>query len=116
MLKERPLPRQILAKNLQALQRAYPDWHPAELARLAKVDKKTLSNYLKGARFDPRPEIVDKIAQVYGAPGWLLWAPWFKPEMVKNHGLTNLLDAYSDATAENKVNIVRVAEMAAQSK
>lgn len=116
MVVRRPLPRQTLAINLQALQRVYPQWHPAELARLAKVDKKTLSNYLKGERYDPRPEIVDKIAQVYGTTGWLLLAPWFKPEMAKNHHLTELLDAYSDATAEHKVNILRVAEMAAHTK
>lgn len=116
MPKERPLPRQTLAKNLQALQGAYPDWHPAELARLAKVDKKTLSNYLRGARYDPRPEIVDKIARVYGTTGWLLLSPWFKPEMAKSQLLTELLSAYAEATPENRENILRVAEMAGRFK
>ncbi len=116
MAEKRPLPRQTLAKNLQALQLAYPEWHAAELARLAKVDKKTLSNYLRGARYDPRPEIVDRIAQVYGVTGWLLLAPWFKPEMAKNHALTALLNAYSEASPENRGNILRVAEMAASYK
>lgn len=118
MPEKRPLPRQTLAKNLQALQLAFPDWHPAELARLAKVDKKTLSNYLKGLRYAPNPDIVDRIAAVYGLTCWILLSPYFKPQMAKGKGraISNLIEAYSEASAEDQENILRVAEMAARYK
>lgn len=106
------LPRQVLAKNLQALQLALPELHPAELARRAKTDPKTLTNYLRGTKFSPNLEIVQKIASVYEVNYLDLLSPWFKPEMVKSGTPTQLLKAYSEASPENRINILRVAEMA----
>lgn len=111
MDKNHPLPRHNLAKNLKMLLSKSAMSAP-ELAKKAGVDRKTINNQLNG-RYDPRPEQVDAVAQVFGLKGWLLLSPNLQPDKRGNGRLVQLLELYADANEEGKENILRVAEMAA---
>jgi transcriptional regulator with XRE-family HTH domain len=111
MPKKRPLPRQVLAKNLKALQaRAGLTGH--EIARRAKVDPKTVNNQLHG-KYDPRPEQVDAVASVFGLSYVDLLNPAFDPESASNETLRQLTDLFSMADDKGRRSILAVAEMAA---
>src|SRR5579859_4932503 len=62
MTEKNPSPRHILARNLKLLIEKSGMSAP-EIARRARVDRKTVNNQLH-ARFDPRPDQVAAVAQV----------------------------------------------------
>ena len=83
------------------------------VAKQAGVDRKTLNNQLNG-RFDPRPEQVQLVAEVFGYNNWELLNPAFDPDKNSSQKLRELVELYAKATDEGKENILRVAEMAAK--
>jgi len=114
MAEKRPLPRQTLAKNLRALLDKTGLSAP-EVARRAGVDRKTLNNQLNG-RYDPRPEQVQAVAQVFGVNNWDLLNPSFTPDAPTNHVLQQIIANYGKADKAGRESIQRVAEMAANYK
>lgn len=112
MSTKRPLPRQALAANLKKLISSTGLTAP-EIAKRAGVDRKTLNNQLNG-RYDPRPEQVDKVAQVFGLTCWELLNPAFEPTRTANGHLQELIALYSQADDAGRENILRIAEMAAK--
>lgn len=114
MREKRPLPRHTLARNLSALL-SKTGLSPPEVARRAGVDRKTINNQLNG-RFDPRPEQVQSVAQVFGVNNWDLLNPHFDPAAPTNHKLQQILSAYAQADESGRESILRVAEMAANYK
>jgi transcriptional regulator with XRE-family HTH domain len=110
MRQKRPLPRQVLARNLAALQKkAGLTGH--EIARRAKVDPKTVNNQLHG-KYDPRPEQVDAVASVFGLTYLDLLNPGFDPAAQTNDTMRQLVQLYSMADDTGRKNILAVAEMA----
>lgn len=110
MAEKRPLPRQTLQRNLKTLI-AKTGISATEVAARAKVDRKTVNNQLN-ARYDPRPEQVQAVAEVFGFNEWDLLNPAFDPER-KSSKLQELAALYGKADEQGKENIMRVAEMAA---
>lgn len=110
MSKERPLPRQNLAKNLKALIQETGLSGP-EVAKRAGVDRKTINNQLNG-RYDPQPDMVDAVAKVFNLNGWQLLAPNLDIEAATNGRLQELFELFSAADEVGRENILRVAEMA----
>jgi transcriptional regulator with XRE-family HTH domain len=108
----RPKPRVTLARNLKALMVASGMKSP-EVAKLAKVDAKTMNNMVNG-RFDPRPEKVDQVAAVFGLTGWQLLIPDLPGDMLRNSTLEHLIANYVSAGKDGRDSINRVAEMAAR--
>lgn len=86
-----------------------------EVAAKAKVDRKTLNNQLNG-RYDPRPEQVQAVAEVFGYNNWDLLNPDFDPDRKANAKLTTLIENYAKADDRGRESILRVAEMAAEYK
>lgn len=107
-------PRKILARNLKALI-AVTGVKAPEIARRAKIDRKTVNNQIN-ARFDPRPELVDAVAAVFGIEGWLLMSESFDPETSVSVSLSKVIEYFNDSDKEGRENILRVAQMAAKSK
>jgi len=66
-------PRFALQANLKALM-VHSGLSGPEVARRAKVDRKTVNNMLAG-RFDPRYENADKVGRVFGFTGWQMLRP-----------------------------------------
>jgi transcriptional regulator with XRE-family HTH domain len=110
----RPKPRVSLARNLRVLMESSALNGP-EIARRAGVDIKTVNNMVNG-RYDPRPEKVDQVAAVFGLSGWQLLIPDLPGDMLRNHGLPDLISNYVSANPDGRDNILRVAEMAARYK
>lgn len=88
---------------------------PPEVARRASVDRKTINNQING-RYDPRPEQVQAVAEVFGYNNWDLLNPAFEPDGEKNARLRELVALYTEADAEAQESILRVAELAARSR
>jgi transcriptional regulator with XRE-family HTH domain len=114
MAEKRPLPRQTLARNLKLLIET-TGITASEVAQRAKVDRKTVNNQLNG-RYDPRPEQVQAVAEVFGYNNWDLLNPSFVPDGSKNNKLHQLAALFAQANDAGKENILRVAEMAADYK
>jgi hypothetical protein len=72
-----------------------------------------MNNFLN-ARYDPRPEALDKVASVFGITGWMLLSPYIKPQIGEAAKVQQLLDAYGKANDEGKADVARVAELAAK--
>lgn len=111
MPSRRPIPREILARNLAALLKKTGFTSP-EVAGKAKVDRKTVNNQLNG-RFDPRPDQVDAVAKVFGLGYWDLLNPYFDVDKETNETLVRLVELYSRATDTGKESIISVAQLAA---
>lgn len=105
-------PRLVFAKNLKGLIEASGVSAP-EIARRAGVDRKTVNNQLN-ARFDPRPELVDAVAKVFGIEGWMLLSDSFDPENSLNTNLTRLIELFKASNELGRDSILKIAEMAAQ--
>lgn len=114
MTTKRPLPREVLAKNLKALMKK-KDYTGPELAGKAKVDRKTVNNQLN-ARFDPRPEQVDAVAKVFGLNYWDLLNPHLDVDAATNETLMRLVELYGRATDDGKESILSVAQLAASAQ
>jgi transcriptional regulator with XRE-family HTH domain len=110
----RPLPRFVVRDNLKLLM-DQGDIAPGALAVNAGIDRKTLNNFLN-ARYDPRPEMLDKVAAVFGLDGWMLLSPLVKEGSKQSVRINRLLTAYAAANEKGKENVLRVAEMAAEYK
>jgi transcriptional regulator with XRE-family HTH domain len=110
----RPLPKYVVRDNLKFLM-AQGNIPPGELAEKAGIDRKTLNNFLN-ARYDPRPEMLDKVAGVFGLDGWMLLSPLVKEGGEHSSQINRLLTAYAAASDKGKENVLRVAEMAAEYK
>lgn len=82
-----------------------------EVAQKAGVDRKTVNNQLNG-RYDPRPEQVQKVAQVFGFEAWQLLSADFNVELERNGKLRELIALYANADEEAREAMIRVARMA----
>ena len=112
MATSRALPRHTLAKNLKALLAAH-DLKAPDVAKRAGVDRKTINNQLN-ARYDPRPEQVDKVAAVFGLNGWQLLSPTLDAARNGDGKVEELLEYFSGADDQGRADILRIAEMAAR--
>lgn len=113
MAAKRLRPRDTLAINLRELLAAHEMSGP-ELARRAKVDIKTVNNMVNG-RYDPRPEKVDQVAEVFGMLGWQLLVSDLPMSLLRKDGrLADLIRNYGSASDDGRESITRVAEMAAR--
>jgi transcriptional regulator with XRE-family HTH domain len=114
MERKRLNPRETLAKNLRALI-AKSGMSPPQVAKLARVDPKTLNNQLNG-RFDPRYKLVDAVASVFGIEGWQLLRPGFNPDESSDGQLRQLLLNFDAADAPGRLHIAQAAEFAVRAK
>ena len=104
-------PRHIFARNLKALIDESGLSAP-EVAKRAGVDRKTVNNQLN-ARFDPRPELVESVAKVFGVDASLLLSPTFGTSFARSVA-TKLVQLYNEADEAGREVIMKVAEMAAK--
>jgi transcriptional regulator with XRE-family HTH domain len=111
MHNRRPLPRDVLARNLEALFKK-TGFSAPEVARKAQVDRKTVNNQLN-ARVDPRPEQVDAVAKIFGLNYWDLLNPYFDVDAETNETLVRLIELFSSANDTGKTGILSVAQLAA---
>jgi transcriptional regulator with XRE-family HTH domain len=114
MAEKRPPPRSALARNLKLLLEQTGMSAP-DVAKRAGVDRKTINNQLNG-RYDPRPEQVQAVAEVFGYNNWDLLNPSFDPSKKASAQLQQLLKLYGAADEKGQESIMRVAEMAASYK
>lgn len=112
MATSRPLPRHTLATNLKALIECHGLTAP-DVAKRAGVDRKTINNQLN-ARYDPRPEQVDKVAAVFGLSGWQLLSPTLDAARNGDGKVETLLEYFSGADDKGREDILRIAEIAAR--
>ena len=111
VVKKHPSPRHVLAENLKALLKPSKMSGP-ELADKAKVDRKSVNNMLN-ARYDPRPDNVEAVAQVFGLTGWQLLRPGTGKNIANAAQIEGLIDSFNSASPEQRVIILQVAELAA---
>jgi transcriptional regulator with XRE-family HTH domain len=104
-------PKGILSQNLRALMQRAGMKGP-EVAAKAHVDRKTINNMEEG-RFDPRPEMVVKVAKVFGYGAHQLLDPNFNPDTADSPELRELIASYNMADPDGRDNILRIAKMAA---
>ena len=111
MSKERLFPRHNFARSLKLLMAA-TGMTSGEIARRAGVDRKTINNQVNG-RYDPRPELADAVAAVFGYEGWQLLSPSFDPESTKptkdgvRHRLMESTRDLNDAQVELLVSVAQ---------
>lgn len=108
MPKKYAAPRATLAENLVELLKKTKMSSP-ELATKAKVDRKTVNNMLN-ARYDPRPEMVDAVAGVFGLTGWQLLRPGTGKSYMGPSDIDALLENFYTASPEDQAMILRIAE------
>lgn len=117
MLKDKPRPRHNFARSLKLLM-AKTGMSAAEVAKRAHVDRKTINNQVNG-RYDPRPEVADAVAEVFGFAGWQLLSHTFHPDKTRpadDSKVSVLLGAVEDLTDEQVGLLVSVARGMAKSK
>lgn len=106
---EKLTPRQVLAANLKELLRIHKITAP-KVAAKAGVDPKSLNNMLH-ARYEPRLDLVEAVAKVFGLTGWQLIRRNLTKGMPQAVELEGLIEKYIEATPEERATILRVAEM-----
>ena len=85
----------------------------AEVARLAGIASKSVNNMLHG-RHGPNLDHVEAVAGVFQLTGWQLILPGLRADIARNGHLDALMQHYTDASAEGRANIDRVAELEAR--
>lgn len=115
MAQKRALPKYWLAKNLQSAM-AYAKVSAPQLAKIAGVDRKTITNWRNGI-YDPQPEVLDKVAEAMGFEGWMLLKSDFNPTAkVDTDKVSRLLEFFHAADDDGKESILKIAQMAANFK
>ncbi len=108
MAKHREAPRLTLQRNLKALLVEFKMTGP-ELAAKAKLDRKTINNFLN-ARYDPQPEKVQQIADVFGLTAWHLIMPGLDVKLARTGGLDDIIRLFSMATADDRETFKKLFE------
>jgi len=84
-----------------------------DLASKAKVSQKTVSdllNYGRTSSKSPRIGTVEKLADAFGVPAWLLQIPEIPVELLQNQRIPKLLQNFLNANELGRENIYRIAE------
>lgn len=109
MGRDRPGPRQTLARNLRMLMEETKLSGP-EVARRAGVSPKTVNNMLNG-RHGPMLDHVDAVARVFGLDLWQLMHPGLRSDLKQTDALARLVDLYSDSSPDAQSHILQTAEL-----
>lgn len=108
MMKKRPHTTETLARKLNYLMDKH-GYSERDMEQKSGVSAKTVNN-MRNAKHKPAVENVDKVAAVFGLPGWLLITPDIPDEIMDSQGLKNTLKNYAAADASGREAIERIAE------
>lgn len=82
----------------------------AQLAKLADVTPKTLSNLFNG-RHAPQLDVLAKIADALGVELWHLWLPEFPIDLKHDDTFPRLVETASQLSPEALKAVARVADL-----
>jgi len=84
-----------------------------DVARAADVDPKTINNMLHG-RFEPRLDLVEATANVFGLTAWQLIVPGMAESILSDGKLQSIVESYAVTDEAGRDSISRVADIAAR--
>lgn len=111
-MRNRPLPKENLARNLRLLMDA-SDLSEERLAKKAGVAQKTINKMLNQTS-EATLGTVEKIAAAFGATSWQLIMPDLPLELLSSAKLERLYDHYIKSSREGRDYIDHVAERESQ--
>jgi transcriptional regulator with XRE-family HTH domain len=114
MHKQRPNPRESLAKNVAMLLRIH-NMGQSDLARKSGVNQKTISNIVHGKNA-PNLDKVDAIAKAFGLDAWHLILPNLPEEIANGGAIAQLVENFLASDSESRKYINHVAEREAAYK
>lgn len=105
--------KEVLRDNLRLLMRR-DEVDTKSVSQKSGLDKKTINNVLN-ARHEPRLDVLDAIAKVFGVSPWELLLPKLTAELAQDtKNIDRLFNVYQSTDQTGRHSIMSIAEMAAR--